>query len=576
MCGRSKRTLSFFAATFVVISVLTCGAAFGAEIGWLDKFERAADTSFFAIVTLIILATFVSEDLTCISTGLMVSQGRLSFITGFFACFLGIYIGDLLLYLGGRFIGRPLVSVRPFSWVLREKDIDRSTRWFNNRGPIVVFISRFIPGTRFPTFVAAGLLRMSFWKFSAYFFLAGLIWTPVLLTFAMVAGEAIIPYFERYEDSALWLLIGLVLVILILFKGLIPLFTYRGRRMWVGRWRRWTRWEFWPLWVFYTPVFLYILWLGFRHRCVTLFTAANPAIPHGGVIGESKVQILDLLNRSVVADYELIDENGSGEHKVEKVNQLMKNRDWSFPIVLKPDVGERGEGVQIIGSQKQLNHAVARCESPCILQEYVIGAEYGVFYYRYPDAATGNIFSITTKKMIQVRGDGTRTLEQLILDDPRAVCLANVHFEKHNADLYNVLGEGEVFQLVEIGTHCRGAVFGDGAHLITPELEAWFDEVRQSPAGAGFYFGRYDVRAPDDASLMRGEGIRVLELNGVSSESTNVYDAKFTLVEAYRVFFEQWRIAFKIGAVNASRGTRPTGLGVLFRAWLTEKKKKEQ
>src|SRR5271166_5835017 len=72
----------------------------------------------------------------------------------------------------------------------------------------------------------------------------------------------------------------------------------RWRRNLVGRVRRWSRWEFWPPYLFYPPVVAYIVYLGIKFRSWTLFTAANPAIPAGGFVGESKHQILDRLKNA--------------------------------------------------------------------------------------------------------------------------------------------------------------------------------------------------------------------------------------------------------------------------------------
>ena len=55
---------------------------------------------------------------------------------------------------------------------------------------------------------------------------------------------------------------------------------------------RWRRWEFWPSWVVNAPVALWIAMLAVRHRGLLVFTAANPAIEDGGVVGESKSAIL--------------------------------------------------------------------------------------------------------------------------------------------------------------------------------------------------------------------------------------------------------------------------------------------
>src|SRR5205809_512891 len=74
--------------------------------------------------------------------------------------------------------------------------------------------------------------------------------------------------------------------------------VYRAWRRLVGRVRRILRWEFWPPYIFYAPVVAYIVYLGIRFRSWTLFTAANPDIPGGGFIGESKHDILEHLNRA--------------------------------------------------------------------------------------------------------------------------------------------------------------------------------------------------------------------------------------------------------------------------------------
>jgi hypothetical protein len=62
-----------------------------------------------------------------------------------------------------------------------------------------------------------------------------------------------------------------------------------------------------------------------------------------------------------------------------------------------------------------------------------------------------------------------------------------------------------------------------------------------------------------------GRNFKIVELNGVTSEATHIYDPRNSLIDAYRVLFEQWRIAFEIGAKNRERGVRPSTLRELFR-----------
>jgi hypothetical protein len=51
----------------------------------------------------------------------------------------------------------------------------------------------------------------------------------------------------------------------------------------------------------------------------------------------------------------------------------------------------------------------------------------------------------------------------------------------------------------------------------------------------------------------------------VTSEATNIYDPRNGLLAAYRTLFEQWRLAFEIGAANRALGHGPIGVAALAR-----------
>ena len=227
----------------------------------------------------------------------------------------------------------------------------------------------------------------------------------------------------------------------------------------------------------------------------------------------------------------------------------------TLPIVVKPDQGQRGAGVTIVRSQQQLEKCLTKINSDVIVQEYVNGHEFGIFYVRYPHDENGFIYSITDKKLISVVGDGKSTLEELILADDRAVCMAPLHLQKHENDLFKIPQKDEPVKLVEVGTHCRGALFLNGESIKTEALEARIDEI--SKGFSGFYFGRYDIRTPSVTDIKKGIGFKVVELNGVTSEATHIYDPANSLLSGYRVLLKQWRMAFEIGALNRARNVVP-------------------
>ncbi len=528
---------------------------------------KARGPTALVLFVLLALATFITEDLTCVWAGVLAAEGRIDFGFAAFACLAGIVAGDVLLFLAGRLFGRALLRRAPVNWFLRESEVKRCSEWFQRRGMFAILVSRFLPGTRLPTYFAAGLLDTSFIKFTVYFIIAATAWTPLLVGASMLLGREVIESALMNQQSVLLRIAITVLVVFVVLRLLLRLLSFRGRRLLVGRWRRLTRWEFWPPWVFYPPVVLYVVYLGLKYRSFTLFTCANPAIEEGGFTGESKSRILQSLARSsasFVATSKLLAGGLSHHSRIESARAFMRDHTNGFPVVLKPDAGERGAGVALARSDVELNNYLnSSSHANVIIQEYVGGLEFGVFYYRYPECHTGHIFSITSKQFPCVVGDGTQTLENLILKDDRAVCMANVYFDAQRDRLWCVPGKDEAVQLVEIGTHCRGCIFLDGHKIKTDAMEAAID--RAASGFDGFYFGRFDIRTPSVADFRQGKNFKVVELNGVTSEATHIYDPRNGLLTAYRVLFQQWRIAFEIGAQNRKTGTRPVSLKTLAR-----------
>ena len=257
----------------------------------------------------------------------------------------------------------------------------------------------------------------------------------------------------------------------------------------------------------------------------------------------------------MIPAFGLISKTLTPDDQSDRLHSLQQNPSLKFPIILKPDVGERGTGVAIIRSSEEALEYFEKAKDDIIVQEYVEGLEYGIFYFRLPDEKNGHIFSITDKRFISITGDGKRTFESLLIDDPRAVAVAPFFIRKYANRLFDVPAEGENIILSELGTHSRGSQFLDGTHLVTPELTREIDRI--SKHFEGFYFGRYDVKVPSVEDLQSGERIRVLGLNGITSEATSICDPKNGLFTAYKVLFDQWAIASKIVEQNKEAGITP-------------------
>ncbi len=518
-------------------------------------------------LVLIILLTFVSEDLTCIGSAVLYVSGSLSFWVAWGGSFLGIWIGDIGLYVGARLFGEPLRRWR-FSarWIQSER-VRRAEEWFQKRGVLVLWFCRWVPGTRLPTYLAAGLVRLPVLQFVSVTGVAALLWTGVVFGATRVLGVAVGDWLAVFERG----IVGVLATVLVLF-GLIKLVQ---RSAWWRRnlggevaLQRWLRWEFWPAWFFYLPIGAWYAWLTLKYRGLTLPTASNPGIETGGMIGESKVDLLRELHR-VAPEYTAAAfpiEGDSATARWASFETVLQEQGLEYPLIVKPDVGQRGSGVRLVRDAVSARHCLESDGYDQIVQTYAPGPEEaGVFYYRFPEESHGRIFGITHKVFPAVVGDGRQTLGELIESDERARLMTPVYTERFGERMAAVIPEGETIRLVQAGNHAQGCIFRDGAFLFSEALERRIDAISQ--AVDGFFIGRYDIRYASPEALRAGTDFQIVELNGAAAEATQVYDPDNRLRDAYRTLFEQWEIVFRIGAANRRLGVRPDSVGQLWRYW---------
>ncbi len=56
--------------------------------------------------------------------------------------------------------------------------------------------------------------------------------------------------------------------------------------------------EYWPFGVFYIPLYFYGFYLAFKSKSLMYFSATNPSMKYGGVMGESKISVLNKIDKN--------------------------------------------------------------------------------------------------------------------------------------------------------------------------------------------------------------------------------------------------------------------------------------
>jgi hypothetical protein len=308
--------------------------------------------------------------------------------------------------------------------------------------------------------------------------------------------------------------------------------------------------EFWNTHLFHLPIYLYWLYLSFKARSLFFFSAANPGIENGGLMGESKYKILKKINPKFVPKtlyYEII------PTLTDVLNDLTRTQ-INFPFVVKPDIGQGGWLIDMVYDERDLQSFISKIKMPFMIQEFVDAPiEVGILYYRFPGERKGRISSLAIKELLTITGDGVHSVRTLIERHPRGKSQLRRLEKKGRINFDQILPEGEKLRLSFIGNHSYGTMFLNGNHLIDDQLSATFDNLCMEISG--FYFGRFDIRCASIEDLKRGE-FTILELNGVGSEPLHIFDPSEKLKNAYASAMEHWRVIFEISKLNSTTISR--------------------
>jgi membrane protein DedA with SNARE-associated domain len=155
----------------------------------------------------IIVGTFILEDAATAAAAMSVQEGTVQLPVGLVSLYLGIVLGDIGLYGMGRLAAS-------FSWAERlipQPRQDRGRAWLERHVFKVVFISRFLPGVRLPTYTACGFLGANFSKFVTAAIGATLIWTSALFLLSMRVGKFLV------ENLGQWRWVGFAAFLIAIF-----------------------------------------------------------------------------------------------------------------------------------------------------------------------------------------------------------------------------------------------------------------------------------------------------------------------------------------------------------------------
>jgi len=311
-------------------------------------------------------------------------------------------------------------------------------------------------------------------------------------------------------------------------------------------------WEAWPFELLYTPMSIFWLWYTIRSGSVWFFTASNPKLTFGGMEGEPKKEMYDLLPLSFFpATFNVL----PAEDFIQIREKLIRHK-IQYPLIVKPEVGGQGILLRKIDDEAALKHYHVLMPWEYIIQDMVhYPMEVSVFYIRHPKAKKGVVTGFLHKIPLQVTGNGKQTLASLIEQHPKGGKRLGELYNKHKDRWNEVLPEGERYMLSYAANHNRGARFVDLKSQIDDQLVSIFDDI--SLGINDFFYGRYDIMCTSVEDLKHGRNFTILEYNGCGAEPNHFYDTGYTLIGAYREILKHWKALYEISKYNSRNVAKP-------------------
>lgn len=313
-----------------------------------------------------------------------------------------------------------------------------------------------------------------------------------------------------------------------------------------------TNWEAWPFKLLYAPIAPMWVWYMIRSGSVWFFTPSNPKITFGGLDGEPKKEMYDLLPTHLYpTTFNVLPGQGFNQIKAE-----LEKSGISYPFIVKPEVGCQGILFRKIDTEAEFQKYHSTVPVEYIVQSLVsYPMEVSVFYIRHPQEKKGTVTGFLHKIPLQVTGNGKDTLEQLIQKHPKAQKRMGEMYSKHKQHFQTIIPAGEKYMLSYAANHNRGAHFIDLKEHIDDKLVSIFDEI--SLGINDFFYGRYDIMCTNVEDLKNGRHFTILEYNGCGAEPNHFYDTGYTLGGAYSEILKHWKALYQISKYNSQQGIKP-------------------
>jgi membrane protein DedA with SNARE-associated domain len=185
----------------------------------VDSVEGAAAYGLiFGILLICGLGVPIPEDISLTLGGFLAHQGRATLWGMMVTGYLGIIVGDSIIYFVGRKLGANVgTKPRKGFWgrLITPEKRRKVERIFEKYGDKVVMVARFMPGLRAITYFIAGSVRLKYWRFVLYDSIAALASAPIFVFLGWYFGGELETLFRGIKEGKMWAVVLLAAAVVL-------------------------------------------------------------------------------------------------------------------------------------------------------------------------------------------------------------------------------------------------------------------------------------------------------------------------------------------------------------------------
>lgn len=178
----------------------------------------------FVILLVCGLGVPLPEDIALIVGGLLVHQGKASLSLMMAVGYLGIIVGDSMIFFAGRRIGSKVGQKGGFfSRLVTPEKRARVAVLFQKHGEKIIMIARFLPGVRSVTYFTAGSVHMKWSHFVFFDSIAALASAPMFVYLGYKFGDELELLIQKVRTGQQNVIVAMVAI------AVVGFFVYRWR-----------------------------------------------------------------------------------------------------------------------------------------------------------------------------------------------------------------------------------------------------------------------------------------------------------------------------------------------------------